>query len=67
MYGCAISQKLPGNNFECIEGTFQFNEDFIKSYTKESDKGYFPKFDVHYTNKLHGLHNDITSLRKACS
>ena len=29
LYGWAMSQKLPVNNFEWIEATFQFNEDFI--------------------------------------
>ena len=27
-----MSQMLPVNNFEWIEDTFDFNEDFIKSY-----------------------------------
>ena len=36
-----MSQKLPGNDFEWIKDTFQFNEDFIKSYNEESDEGYF--------------------------
>ena len=34
-----MSQKLPVNNFEWIKDTSQFNEDFIKSYTEESDEG----------------------------
>ena len=29
-YGWTISQKLPVNNFDWIEDTSQFNEDFIK-------------------------------------
>ena len=32
LYGWAMSQKLPVNNFEKIEETSQFNEDFIKNY-----------------------------------
>ena len=38
--------KLPVNNFEWIEQTFQFNEDFIKNYNEESDEGYFLEVDV---------------------
>ena len=30
-----MSQKLPLNNFESIEETSQFNEDFIKNYNEE--------------------------------
>ena len=46
--GWEMSQKLPVNNFEWIEGTSQFNKDFIKKYNKESDAGYFLKVDVQY-------------------
>ena len=30
LYGWAMSQKLPVNNFEWIRNTSQFNEDFAK-------------------------------------
>ena len=30
LLGWATLQKLPGNNFEWIKGTSQFNEDFIE-------------------------------------
>ena len=43
-----MSQNLPVNNFEWIEGTSQFNEDFIKNYNEESDEGRFIEVDVHY-------------------
>ena len=39
-------QRLPVENFEWIEDTFQFNEDFIKNYSEESDEGYFFEVDV---------------------
>ena len=32
--------------FEWIKDTSQFNEDFIKNYREESDKGYFLEVDV---------------------
>ena len=43
LYGWAMSQNLPVNNFEWIEDTSQFNEDFIKNCKEESDIGYFLK------------------------
>ena len=62
LYDCGISQKLPVNKFEWIEDTFQFNEDFIKSYNEESNEGYFLEFDVQYPETLHELHNDLPFL-----
>ena len=41
-----MSQKFSVNNFEWIEDTFQFNEDLVKAYNEESDKGYFLEVDV---------------------
>ena len=53
LYGWAMLQKLPVNNFEWIKDTSQFNEDFIKNYNEESDKEHFLKVDVEKLNKLH--------------
>ena len=39
-------QKLPVNNFEWIEDTSQFNEDFINNYNEENNEGYFLEVDV---------------------
>ena len=36
-YSCAMSRKVPANNFEWIDDNSQFNEDFIKNYNEESD------------------------------
>ena len=59
LYGCAISQKLPVNNFEWIIVIFKFNKDFIKHYNEESDEGYFLEVDVQYLEKLHKRHNTV--------
>ena len=48
LYGWAMLQKLPVNNFEWIKDTSQFNENFIKSYNEERDEGYFFKVRVQY-------------------
>ena len=62
LYGYAILEKLPVNNFEWIEYTSQFNEDLIKNYNEESDEGYFIEVDVRYTEILQELHNDLPFL-----
>ena len=41
LYGWAMSQNFPVNNFEWIEDTSQFNEDFKKSYNEDSNQRYF--------------------------
>ena len=38
--------KLPLNNFDWIEDTSQFKEDFLKNYNEEGDEGYFLEIDV---------------------
>ena len=45
-----------------MEDTSQFNEDFIKSYDEESDKGNFLEIDVHYNEKLHEFNNELLFL-----
>ena len=62
LFGWAMSQKHPVNNFEWINDTSQSNKDFIKSYHEESDEGFFFEIDVHYLEKVHELHNDFPFL-----
>ena len=62
MYGSAMSQKIPVNDFKWVDETCQFNEDFIKLYDEDSNIGYFLEADVLYPEKLHELHNDLPFL-----
>ena len=62
LYGWATPQKLPINNFEWIQVTSHFNEDFIKNYNEKSDEGYFLEADVQYPKTLNGVHNDLPFL-----
>ena len=64
LYGRAMSQKLPVNNFEWTEETCHFNEDFIKNYNEENDERYFLEVDVQYPLKLQELHMDLPFLWK---
>ena len=43
-----MSPKLPVSNFEWIEETCRFKEDFIKNYTEEIYEGYFLEVDIQY-------------------
>ena len=64
LYGWAMSQKLPVNNFKWVEDTSKINEDFIKNYYENSKKGYILEVDVKYPKKLHDLHSDLPFLPK---
>ena len=64
LYGWAMSQKLPRNNFRWVEDTSIINEDFIKTYKENSYKGYILEVDVKYPKKIHDLHSDLPFLPK---
>ena len=51
-------QRFPVNNFEWIEDTSKFNENFIKKYNEESDQGYFLEVNVEYTENVNDFLND---------
>ena len=59
LYDWAMSQKLPINNFEWMEDTSHFNEDFMKNCNEEKDEGYFLEVDIQYLEKLYKFHNDL--------
>ena len=64
LYGQAISQKLPVDNFKWIEkdNLLKFDENFIKNYDENSDKGYILEVDIEYPKNLHKLHSDLPFL-----
>ena len=64
LYGWAMSQKLPKDNFKWVEDTSRINEEFIKNYNENSNKGYSLEVDVNYPKKLHDLHSDLPFLPK---
>ena len=45
LYGWAMSKKLPVNGFKWINNN-EINEDFIKTYDENNDKGYIFEVDV---------------------
>ena len=62
LYGWAMSQKLPLNGFKWVND--EMNEEFIKNYDENSDKGYILEAYVKYPRKLHNLHSDLPFLPK---
>ena len=64
LYGWAMSQKLPVNGFKWIKNVTEIDENFIKNYDEDSDKGYIFEVGVKYPRRLHDLHRDLPFLPK---
>ena len=60
-YGWAMSKKLPVNGFKWIDKK-EINEDVIKNYDENNDKGYIFEVDVKYPKRFHDLHSDLPFL-----
>ena len=58
LYGWAMSEPLPVDGFNWIKDLSKIDEDFIRNYDKDSDKGYILEVDVKYPKTLHDLHSD---------
>ena len=61
-----MSKKLPVNGFKWIDNNKTaepvINEDFIKNYDENNNKGYIFEVDVRYLKRLHDLHSDLPFL-----
>ena len=64
LYGWAMSQKLPLKGFKWVKQKklSKFNEDFIKKYDEDCNKGYFLEVDVEYPKTLFNSHKDLPFL-----
>ena len=62
LYGWVMSQKLPVNGFKWINDVSEIDENLIKNYDEDNDKGYILEVDVKYPRKLHDLHSDLPFL-----
>ena len=70
LYGWAMSKKLPVNGFKWIDNNettepsakHVINEEFIKNYNENDNKGYILEMDVKYSKRLHELHSDLPFL-----
>ena len=61
LYGWAMSKKLPVNGFKWLDNDV-INEEFIKNYDENYNKGYLLEVDVKYPKRLHELHSDLPFL-----
>ena len=61
LYEWAMSQKLHVNDFKWIkkEELSKFNEDLLKNYDENGNKGYFCEVDLDYPKELFNIHKDL--------
>ena len=57
-----MSEPLPVDRFDRIKDLSKIDEDFTKSYNKDSDKGCILEVDVKYPKNLHDFQNDLSFL-----
>ena len=62
LYGWAMSEPLPVDGFDWIKDLSKIDEDLIKNYDKDSDKGYILEVGFKYPKNLHDLHSDLPFL-----
>ena len=62
LYGMAMSEKLSIKGFKWMVDISGIDENFVKSYNKNSGKGYVLKVDVDYPCELQNLDCDLSFL-----
>ena len=62
LYGKAMTEKLPVKGFRWMDDISIIDEDFVKDYNKNDNKGFILDVDVDYPNKLQNIHSDLPFL-----
>ena len=62
LYGWAMLQKLPANGFKRKKSVSKFDEEFIKRYDEDINKGYTLEEDVEYPKDLHNSDSELPLL-----
>ena len=57
-----MTEKLPVRGFKWVNEISIIDEDFVKDYNKNDNKGYILDVDVDYPRKLQNLHRDLPFL-----
>ena len=57
-----MTEKLPVRGLKWMADISEIDEDFVKDYNKNDNKGYILDVDVDYPNKLQNLHSDLPFL-----
>ena len=60
--GFAISEPLTIDGIEWMKDLSKIDEDFIKNYDENNDKGYMLEADVEYPKNLHDFYNNLPFL-----
>ena len=58
----AMSEPLPVDGFEWMKDLSKIDENFIKNYDENNDKGYILEVNVEYPKNLRDLHSDLPFL-----
>ena len=62
LYGKARTEKLPVKGFSWTDDISKIDEDFVKVYDKNNNKGYILDINIDYPSKLQNLHSDLPFL-----
>ena len=62
LYDKAMTEKLPVRGFKWVNDISIIDEDFVKFYNKNDNKGYILDVDVDYPGKLQNVHIDLPFL-----
>ena len=62
LYDKAMTEKVPVRRFRWMDDFSRMDEDFVRGYDKNDNKGYILEVDIDYPNKLQNLHSDLPFL-----
>ena len=57
-----MSKKLPMKGFKWMDDISRIDEEFIKGFNENNNKGYVLEVDVNYPQELYDIHSDMPFL-----